>query len=268
MKPEISNAVIMQTSATPDGTPRTRLLPLETPVALVLDGTSAGVLMSSPMDLQDLAVGFAISEGFITGLEDVADYEEVAQDNGIEARLWLRGKGGLALQERRRLIAGPVGCGMCGIDSLDQAMRRVPEVSASELRMPQSDISGAGAALNAVQPLHDQTYGAHAAGFLVPDHGILLAREDVGRHNALDKLIGGLLRDGIDPAQGAMVMTSRLSVELVQKCAMVGCGMIIAFAAPTAEAIRIADRAGITAIGFARHDDFEIFTHPMRVLSV
>ncbi len=240
-------------------------LPRETPVAMVLDGSSSGVLMSSPMDLQDLATGFAISEGFINGLDDIREFEETVHPSGIEARLWLTRTPATALAKRRRMIAGPVGCGMCGIDSLDQAMRRIPQVSFSDMILSAQHIMAAPDQLRARQPLHDETRAAHAAGFLDQQGNITMVREDVGRHNALDKLIGGLTRNAIDPASGAIVMTSRLSLELIQKSAMVGCGIIIAVSSPTAEAVEAANRAQITTVGFARQDNYACFTHPQRI---
>jgi len=127
------------------------------------------------------------------------------------------------------------------------------------------EIACATEALGAFQPLHDLTRAIHAAGFIRPGEGVVMACEDVGRHNALDKLIGALWRAGVDPASGAIVMTSRLSVELVQKCAVAGCGMLIAVSAPTAHALRLAEGAGITLAAFARHGGFDLYSHPHRI---
>ena len=252
-------------STTNTGSETSRALPREVPVAVVLDGSSAGVLMCSPLALRDLAVGFARSEGFIISVNDIRDYEEVSQQNGIEARLWLKPGVSVQVLERRRVMVGPIGCGMCGLDSLDQAMRSVPTVAMHASLFAASNVKSAPDALRARQPLHDKTRAAHAAGFLLPGQGIVMVREDVGRHNALDKLIGALMQDGIDPSAGAIVMTSRLSLELVQKCAMVNCGMIVAVSSPTADAVEAAEKAGITAIGFANADGFEVFSHPERI---
>jgi FdhD protein len=243
-----------------------RSLPEETPVAMVFNGTTLAVMMASPDDLRDFALGFALSEGVITGLDQIEDFEIAEHPQGIEARFWLRDDRAQALKSRRRLLAGPVGCGLCGIDSLEQASRALPAVPDAGLRLSQADVAGATEALRACQPLHDQTRATHAAGFLIPGQGIVLAREDVGRHNALDKLIGALAQAGIDPACGAFVMTSRLSVELVQKCAMAGCPMLIAVSAPTAHAVRLAEAAGITLAAFARSGGFDLFSHPFRII--
>ena len=163
------------------------------------------------------------------------------------------------------MMLGPVGCGLCGIDSLEQAMRALPRLACT-LRLDWAEATEAVEALRAHQPLHDLTHAVHAAGFFVPGQGIVCAREDVGRHNALDKLIGALLKAGIDPASGAIVMTSRVSVELVQKAVVAGCGVLLAVSAPTAQALRMAEAAGLSVAGFARGGRIEIFTHPERIL--
>ncbi len=241
-----------------------RTLPEEVPVALVFDGTSAAVMMTSPTALEDFALGFALSEGIITHPDQVEGFEVAEHPNGLEARFWLRADRAEALAARRRFMAGPVGCGMCGLDSLDAATRALPQVGDGP-RFARADISGAADALRAFQPLHDQTRAAHAAGFLQPGAAIVLAREDVGRHNALDKLIGAMARQGLDPASGAFVLTSRLSIELVQKAAMAGCPALVAVSAPTAHALRLAEGAGITLAAFARGGGFDLYAHPHRI---
>jgi FdhD protein len=250
----------------PDGTVQThRALPQEVPLAVVCNGTTLAVMMATPSDIRDFATGFALTEGVIADPSEIEDYDEAHHAQGIEARLWLRGDRAEALAARRRFMAGPVGCGLCGIDSLEQAARPLPRVGGADLRLTQAEVARAGDDLRSSQPLHDRTRAAHAAGFLIPGRGIVAAREDVGRHNALDKLIGGLARDGIDPAGGAFVLTSRLSIELVQKCAMAGCPMLIAVSAPTAQAVELAADAGITVAAFARGGGFEIYAHPDRI---
>ncbi|WP_113911467.1 formate dehydrogenase accessory sulfurtransferase FdhD [Roseovarius dicentrarchi] len=242
-----------------------RSLPEETPVALVFDGTTAAVMMATPDDLADFALGFALTEGFITHPEDVAEFEIVPHDLGIEARFWLTGDRSEALKTRRRNMLGPVGCGLCGIDSLEQAIRSLPVLAPGKTAVSQCDVARATDALRAHQPLHDLTRAVHAAGFMRPGGQILCAREDVGRHNALDKLIGAMAHQGIDPREGAIVLTSRVSVEMVQKTVIAGCPVLIAVSAPTAHALRLADRAGLTLAAFAREGGFDLYSHPDRI---
>ncbi len=243
----------------------TRSLPEEVPVAVTCNGSTLAVMMATPAEVADFACGFTVTEGVVADLAEIDDIEVLDHPDGIEARLWLRADRAAALAQRRRVMAGPVGCGLCGIDSLAQASRPVPHVGDTGLRLSPAEIGRATLALRARQPLHDRTRATHAAGFLVPGEGVVMVREDVGRHNAMDKLIGALLRAGLDPARGAMVMTSRLSVELVQKAAMVGCPMIIAVSAPTALALRTAEAAGITLVAFARAEGFDTYSHPHRI---
>ena len=242
-----------------------RNLPEEVPVAVVYDGSTQAVMMATPGDIAEFAHGFSLTEGFITRLDQIDRFEVVDHEAGIEARFWLTGDRAKALETRRRRMMGPVGCGLCGIDSLEEATRALPEVR-SEIRFQVGDVAGATDALRKLQPLHDQTHAVHAAGFLRPGQGIVMAREDVGRHNALDKLIGALVLQGIDPASGAFVLTSRVSVELVQKAAMVGCPMLVAVSAPTAHALAVADAAGLTVAAFARGGGFDLYSHPHRII--
>jgi len=242
-----------------------RNLPEEVPVALVYDGATQAVMMASPEDIADFAHGFALSEGIVTHFDQIEAFETVEHDTGIEARFWLREDRRAALMARRRFMAGPTGCGLCGIDTLDQAMRALPRTENTGPLLSGADVARATDQLRARQPLYDQTRAVHAAGFLKPGEGIVLVREDVGRHNALDKLIGALARQGIDPGTGAIVMTSRVSVELVQKCAIVGCPCLIAVSAPTANALRLAEEAGITLAAFARGEGFDLYAHPDRI---
>ncbi|KAA2313869.1 formate dehydrogenase accessory sulfurtransferase FdhD [Pseudooceanicola sediminis] len=244
-----------------------RALPEEWPVALVYDGSTQAVMMCTPQDLSDFALGFSLTEGFVEGVGDIRDFELVEHETGSEARFWLAPERAEAVARRRRAMAGPVGCGLCGIDSLSEAVRALPHVAPGGPEFTRSQILDAVAALRDQQPLHDRTRAIHAAGFVQPGAGLVLVREDVGRHNALDKLIGALIVAEIDPASGAFVMTSRLSVELVQKAAMVGCPAIIAVSAPTAHAVRLAKGAGITLVAFARGQGFDLFSHPERILS-
>lgn len=244
-----------------------RALPEEIPVAMVFDGTTLAVMMASPADLEDFAYGFALTEGIVNDASQIASFELSEHDDGIEARFWLCADRSEALAERRRFMAGPVGCGLCGIDSIAAATRQLPKVAKDGPVFTREEVARATDGLGRFQNLHDRTRATHAAGLLVPGQGVVLAREDVGRHNALDKLVGAAFRQDCRPCEGAFVLTSRLSVELVQKCAMAGCPVLIAVSAPTAYAVRLADEAGITLAAFARGGGFDLYTHPHRILN-
>ena len=250
-------------------TPGERSVPEETAISLVYDGGSHAVMMGSPVDLEDFAYGFSLTEGIITTLGDVTEFERVDYAEGVELRMWLKGDRGTALAARRRMLAGPTGCGLCGIDSLTEAVRK-PQTVGGDLKMSPADIETALASLTPAQILNRQTRAVHAAAFWTKADGLVALREDVGRHNALDKLAGALARRSIAPAPqglpGIVILTSRISVEMVQKSAMIGAPVVVAVSAPTALAIRVAEEAGITLIGVARSDGFEIFTHPHRIV--
>lgn len=244
-------------------TPGDRILPEEVAVALSFNGTTQAVMMATPADLEDFGYGFAMTEG-IAGPKDIlsVEIEEVAR--GCDVQIWLRSEAEARLAARRRVMAGPVGCGLCGIDSIDQALREVPVVAPSGFRVTPSQVLGAVAALPGEQRLHDATRAVHGAAFW--NGRVLLAREDVGRHNALDKLVGGMVRLGI-PAEGAVVLTSRVSTDMVQKVAMFAAPMIIAVSAPTVAAVELAERAGITLVALAKGDRFEVFSHSDRIMT-
>ncbi len=240
-----------------------RSLPEEVPVAVTVNGTSQAVMMCSPSDLEDFAVGFAFTEGFASP-DQIESVEIVELEAGIEARLWVPDDVADALGDRRRAMMGPVGCGLCGIDSLEQALRDLPVLpDGGSMRL--AEAASGPDLLRQNQPLHDLTHAVHAAGLLVPGQGIAMAREDVGRHNALDKLIGAGLRAGLDMSAAAIVLTSRVSVEMVQKAVLAGCPILIAVSAPTAHAVRLADAANLTIAAFARDGRLETFTHPTRI---
>lgn len=241
-----------------------RSLPEEVPVAVTVNGSTQAVMMCTPADLEDFATGFAFTEG-VARPDQIESLEIVETPAGIEARLWVPDAVAEALAARRRAMMGPVGCGLCGIESLEQALRALP-VLPSGGAIGFAEAASGPEALRAHQPLHDLTHAVHAAGFMLAGQGIVMAREDVGRHNALDKLIGALLRAGVDPAEGAIVLTSRVSVEMVQKTVLAGCPILIAVSAPTAHAVRLADTAGLSVAAFARDGRLEAFTHPARIL--
>ena len=246
-----------------DGTDTARELPEEVPIALVYDGSTLAVMMATPEDLVDFATGFTLSEG-LARVPSAVDV--VRHRNGIECRLTLDEAGRRAFERRRRATTGRSSCGLCGVRSLAQAVPAPPSVGGRALRLSARDVRGAVASLRDHQPLHDRTRAAHAAGFFVPGRGLLLVREDVGRHNALDKLAGAVVRAGLDPAGGAVVLTSRVSIEMVQKAAMLGAAAILAVSAPTALAVRTARAAGQTLVGNVRGERFEPFAHPERIV--
>ncbi|MDK4714871.1 formate dehydrogenase accessory sulfurtransferase FdhD [Rhizobium sp. CNPSo 4039] len=245
----------------------TRIVPEEVPIAFSYGGTSHAVMMGTPADIEDFAVGFSLTEGIITDMGEIAAIEPIEDEQGIDVQISLVDDAADALRLRRRHMAGPVGCGLCGIESIEQAVRKVPDVSKVALKLTQKDIVRAIALLNDAQPLHRETHAVHGAGFYIPSEGLLAVREDVGRHNALDKLCGAVIRSGHKGADGVVAVTSRLSVEMVQKAAIVGSSVLVAISAPTALAIRTAEEAGMTLVALVRGDDFEVFTHPHRIIT-
>ncbi|HQT64887.1 MAG TPA: formate dehydrogenase accessory sulfurtransferase FdhD [Acidocella sp.] len=245
-------------------TASSRVLPEETPVVLTYDHVSFAVMMATPENLKDFAVGFSLSEGIISAPSDITELEIVALETGIECRMMLTPAKRDALETRRRKIIGPVGCGLCGIDTLAQAIRPTPLVQ-SELAVSAHALSDAIAGLARLQTINLQTRAVHAAAFFTPATGDILLREDVGRHNALDKLIGAVCKNSAPPQSGVVLLTSRVSIELIQKTAMFGAPILVAISVPTARAVREAEAAGITLIAVARDDGFEVFSHPERI---
>lgn len=241
-----------------------RIVPEETPVAFTYDGGSYAVMMATPQNLEDFALGFSLTEGVVSSPADIRQFDVVELDAGIELRMWLNEPRAAALSERRRYLAGPTGCGLCGIDSLDEAVRPVARVRDGQTFTP-AEIMRALEMLAPHQELNRQTRAVHAAAFWRPDTGLVAVREDVGRHNALDKLAGALIRGNVPRHNGMVLLTSRVSVEMVQKTAAIGAPLIIAVSAPTALAVRTAEAAGITLAAVARSDGFEVFTHAQRI---
>ena len=239
----------------------------EEAVALVFNGSTLAVMMATPSEIQDFACGFAITEGIVSSIDQIDEISLQRHELGIEAQIWLNSDRADVLADRRRASTGPVGCGLCGIESLEQASRPLPVLPISESKFTKRDLSNAAKELRTWQPLHDRTHAVHAAAFAMPEKGIVVAREDVGRHNALDKLVGALALNDVDPSDGAIIMTSRLSSELLQKCAFAGCGILLTVSPPTSLATQLAQKSRIT-IGQIPHRGYpKFYTHQTRILS-
>jgi len=240
-----------------------RATPTEAAVGLSFDSRPHTVLMSSPNDLQDLAIGFTLTEG-IAGYADILGVVVDKTPDGylVDVRLI---PGRVRQRVRPRTLEGRSSCGLCGVQRLADAVRAIPVVSSGQ-RFSHEAVQGALAQLGERQSLGKLTRATHAAGFANVDGELGLVREDVGRHNALDKLVGGLLHNVVDPTNGFVVVTSRCSFEMVEKTARAGCPMIVAVSAPTDLAIRKAEEAGITLVALARSDGHTIFSGGERLV--
>ncbi|MBN8986758.1 MAG: formate dehydrogenase accessory sulfurtransferase FdhD [Rhizobiales bacterium] len=243
-----------------------RQIPEETALALTYNGGTYAVMMGTPQNLRDFAIGFSLSEGIVQSADEVDSLDIVELDDGIELRMWLAPAKAERINERRRQIAGPTGCGICGIDSIAEAIRPAAVVGQGRSFAPR-EIMTAMAAIAPLQAINIETRAVHAAAFWTPARGIIALREDVGRHNALDKLAGALAQQQVLTSDGMVLLTSRVSVEMVQKTAAMGAPLLVAVSAPTALAVRMAEAAGITLAAVARSDGFEIFTHPERIVA-
>jgi FdhD protein len=242
----------------------TRELPEESAIALTYNRVTHAVMMATPADLPDFALGFSLAEGVIATPADIEDLVIVPVEGGMELRMWIAAPLMARLEQRRRRLAGATGCGMCGLESLAEAMRPVPPVGQG-LMFTADEVQQACASLGAGQVLNRATRAVHGAGFWTRAEGLVAVREDVGRHNALDKLGGALALCGAAPAGGIVLLTSRISIELVQKAARMGACVVAAISAPTALAVRAAEQAGMTLLGVARDDGFEVFSGASRV---
>jgi formate dehydrogenase accessory protein FdhD len=237
----------------------------EVPVALVYNGISHAVMLATPNDIADFALGFSLTEGILQSPSELYDVDVVELSNGIEARLDIATERFITLKDRRRNLTGRTGCGLCGVESLDAAVRNPAPVD-DGLRVTPDAIHKALDNLSELQVVHKKTGAAHAAAFALPDGTVLHAREDVGRHNALDKLLGAMARNKVDPKSGFVVVTSRASYEMVQKTASQGIALLAAVSAPTAYARRLAEDSNLTLIGMTRGTRMTVYAHKERVV--
>lgn len=239
-------------------------LATEVPVALVYNGRPHAVMMCTPADLEDFAVGFSVTEG-IARAGEIARCDVVRYSRGIELQLEIPADAAARLVSRGRAIAGRTGCGLCGVEAIGDALRDPPPVRSSA-SFRRDALFVAGETLAHRQPLNDDTRTVHAAGWFPASIAEAVVREDVGRHNAVDKVVGALARAGTDPSAGFLVVTSRASYELVQKAAVAGIPLLAAVSRPTALAVALAQEAGITLVGLLRGRSANIHTHPARIL--
>ena len=239
----------------------------EVPVALVYNGISHAVMMATPSDLEDFALGFSLSEGILARPAECYGIEVEPGREGIALQIDIAGAAFAKLKERRRSLAGRTGCGLCGVESLAQVERlsgALPQLAPAR-GFHAEGVRRALEAVGAAQSLTRLTGAAHAAAWCGMDGSLLLVREDVGRHNALDKVIGAMARAGADPGDGFLLLTSRVSLEMVQKAARAGVAALVGMSAPTLAAVDLAERAGMTLLAFARGRDFVCYTHPRQL---
>lgn len=236
----------------------------EVPVALIYNGIRHVVMLMTPADLEDFAVGFSLTERIVAGLGDVLSIDVVPLEVGFEIRIGILAERMPALLQRRRNMESRSGCGLCGLESIDQALQSLQPITSALTTTPFA-LHRALDALPLQQPMNAATGAVHAAAWVLPNGRIELVREDVGRHNALDKLIGAVARRHWLFCDGFLVVTSRASAEMAQKAAVVGIPLLAAISAPTGLAIRIAAEAGLTLVGFARPQQHVIYTRPERL---
>ena len=244
--------------------PQVETVATECPVALVYNGVSHAVMMASPADLEDMGRGFSIAEGIVAASGEIASLEVLDMVLGFEIRMEIPAGRAAALDERRRSMAGGSACGLCGVISLDQAVRPLPRAKLG-FRLDADALRAGFRSLPDRQNLFRHTGAVHAAALASPAGEIVLVREDVGRHNALDKLVGGATTAGLDPAAGLLLLTSRCSSEMIQKAATAGFCVVATISAPTSLAIALAEEADLTLIAFARNDQFTVYTGPDRI---
>ena len=236
----------------------------ESPVALRYQGLPYVVMLATPADLEDLAVGFTVSEAIVASPDEIRHVQQQATGDELEVNIDIAPPRFAELLQRQRNLTGRTGCGLCGAETVEGAIRQPPPVHAG-LSVSLAALHAALQELTARQPLNERTGSVHGAAWVLPDEGIRIVREDVGRHNALDKLIGALIRSKADIASGFVIITSRASYEMVQKAATVGVQLLVAISAPTGLAVRLAETCGLTLVGFARPGQHVVYSHPHRL---
>ena len=236
----------------------------ETPIVLVYNGIPHVVMMATPTNLEDFMLGFSITEELIHRPTDLQDVRVVRYGQGIEVQATVPPECEVVIASRSRRLTGRTGCGVCGTDSIDAVLKTLHPVPPTTPIAPHA-IEVALQAITSHQTLNTAAGTVHAAAWARRDGTVELVREDVGRHNALDKLIGALLARGVNPREGFVVVTSRASFEMVQKTTVLGAPFLVAMSGPTGLAVRLAEQAGLTLVGFARGDRLTVYTHPERL---
>ncbi|HTD30318.1 MAG TPA: formate dehydrogenase accessory sulfurtransferase FdhD [Steroidobacteraceae bacterium] len=242
----------------------TDLVAEEVPVALVYHDVPHVVMLATPADLEDYGVGFTLSEGLVAHMDEIRGVEVTRGAGVADVHLSVAWERFTQLLQRRRNLAGRTGCGLCGAETAADAIRAPAPVPAG-VTISAAQMHAAIEQLGTRQPINARTGSVHAAAWVLPQEGIQLVREDVGRHNALDKSIGALARAGADFSSGYMLITSRASYEMVQKCATLGISLLVALSAPTAFAVRLAEQTGLTLVAFARRDRHVVYANPWRL---
>lgn len=236
----------------------------EVPVALTYNRSAHVVMMATPTELEDLGLGFSLTEGLIGAADDLLSIRVLPRPGGLELAMIITEPWFDRLATQRRNLTGRTGCGLCGAESIEQALR-YPDPVARQLNVTHAALQRAVGSLGEHQPLQAETGATHGAAWCGRDGEVLLLREDVGRHNALDKLIGSLVRSGFRPADGFALVSSRASYEMVYKAAAVGIELVVAVSAPTTLAVEFAERCEVTLVGFARPGRHNVYSHPDRI---
>jgi FdhD protein len=237
----------------------------ETPVAITFNGISHAVMMTTPQDLEDFAYGFSISEGLVKNIDHIFSIEMNQVDQGIELNIEISSEAFMSLKDRRKNLAGRTGCGICGSESLSQIFIESENKILNNSLFDLNTIHRALEKFGDNQIIKNKTGSTHACSLFNNKGDILCTREDVGRHNALDKLIGFSLKTKINLEDTFLVISSRASFEMIQKASFIGCQLIVAISAPTALAVRLANNMNITLAGFAKNKVFNVYTHKNRL---